>query len=132
MPDNNNLKGKTMQVQKNSPSFGRLTRDEKTISKELYNAIKETPTVKKFGRKYNATVSLDSFYSSRIPNKTQLGLRFENITPVNIFSKVKNFFRKNFLVKTVLLKTHAVNEQELINSLSKKSANAIINLYKKI
>ena len=119
-----------MKVEKNNPSFGRLVRNPKTISPELYKAIVNTPAVKKFARRYDALVSVEPFYSSKQHNKIQMGLRFENITPSHIFSRIKKLITKSESYKTLQFNTHAVDEAGLVESLQKKHPSAITKLYK--
>ena len=52
-----------MKVQ-NKPSFGHIIKDP-NISKEMHKRIMKTPVVKKFAKRYNATMSVESFFSNR-------------------------------------------------------------------
>ena len=119
-----------MKVQ-NKPSFGHIIKDP-NISIEMHKRIMKTPVVKKFAKRYNATMSVESFFSSREQHKLQLGLKFYEITPKNIFSRIKNAITGKISTKTILLKTHAVDEEGLLKSLSKTKSDTLVKIYKEV
>ena len=114
----------------NAVSFGRLTRDKYTMTKEMFETVSNIPVVKNFAKEFKATVSFDPFYSSRPGNRSQLALTFNDIKPSTFLGKVKAFFNGNKL-NSIMLKTHAVNEEEFFVSLSKKPADALIKIFNK-
>ncbi len=120
-----------MKVSHNTPSFGRITKDP-NISKEMYKTIMKTPVVKKFAKRYNATMAIEPFFSSREQHKLQLGLKFYEITPKNIFRRIKNAISSEVTTKTILLKTHAVDEEGLLKSLSKTKSDTLTKIYKEV
>lgn len=112
-----------------SQSFGMLKRDA-TMTKAMFNVISDAPAVKKFGEKYDATLSVGTFLSSKTPNKVQYSLRFEDIKPKSFVEKVKNMFSKK-VTNEVRLKTHATNENDFIDHISEQRSNAVLNIYNK-
>ncbi len=113
-----------------STSFGSLKRDPVSMSKSMFEALSQAPAVKKFGKNYDATLSVGSFFSSKEPNKKQLALRFEDIKPKSLTAKVKDFFSKK-LHSEVRLKTHADNDKDFVAEVVNKKSNSVLNIYKK-
>ncbi len=119
-----------MKIQNQNPSFGRIIKSP-NMTTEMYKTIMKTPAVKKFAKKFNAKMSIEQFYSSKSPQKLQMGLRFANIESKNIFSRIKQAAKGIATAKTILLKTHSVDEEGLIKSLSHTEPKALLNIYKK-
>lgn len=115
------------QVRNDSVVFNGLSRDV-NVSKPLFDALIQAPTVKKFGEKFNATLSVDTFLSSK--NKVQYAIRIDNIEPNNFWEKLKQRVLDS-KVKSVVLKTHATSETELVSSVSKMKSNTLMHIYKK-
>lgn len=117
------------QVRNDSVVFNGLSRDV-NVSKPLFDALIQAPTVKKFGEKFNATLSVDTFLSSKNKNKVQYAIRIDNIEPNNFLEKLKQRVLDS-KVKSVVLKTHATSETELVSSVSKMKSNTLMHIYKK-
>lgn len=111
-----------------STSFGGLKRDPYSMSKAMFETLSQAPAVKKFGKNYDATLSVGTFFSSKSSKKPQLALRFEDIKPISFFAKVKQLFSKK-LHSEVRLKTHAVNDADFIKEVSGKHSNTVLNIY---
>ena len=109
-------------------NFGQLHRYSSLMSKELFSQVSKASCVKKFAKGYNADVFVKKFPSSKNPEKQQLALIIENITPSTYFTKIKQIFSKN-RTKIVALKTHAENENDFVNEITKCSSNSILNIY---
>ena len=120
-----------MKVQNTQPSFGRIVRDS-SLSEEMYKALMDTQVVREFAKKYNAKMEIESFLSTKTPHKPQWGLRFTDITPKNIFTRIANVINQKITNKTILLKTHSDNEEGLLKSLSNIKSNSLIKIYKDI
>ena len=116
-----------MKVQNSQPSFGRIVRDP-SLSKETFQSIIKTPAVKEFAKNYSATISTEEFLSGRNPGKVQIGLRLTDIKPKNIFKAIKNKLFAETQYKSILVKTHAVDEKGLISSLSNNKISSIIKM----
>lgn len=119
---------KTQNVTSTPVAFSALKRDPDCISRAMFNAIKEAPAVKKFGEKYNATVSCDLFASSKDTKKIQMALTLKNIEPVSIKDKLLNIFGKK-KSDSIQLKTHALNEEDFIKSVSRKKSDTLFDIY---
>lgn len=113
-----------------SVAFGALRRDSASMSKTLFDAVSETPAVKKFGEKFDATLSIESFYSKKQPLRSQLSLSFEDIKPKSVFEKIKKRFSKN-PITSINLKTRATNEDEFVTSLANKDSDSVFKIYNK-
>lgn len=113
-----------------SQSFGALKPDTASMTKAMFNTLSQAPAVKKFGKKYDATLSIGTFLSSKDPNKIQYSLRFEDIKPRSFVEKLKSRFSKK-VSNELRLKTHATNENDFIDQVSEQRANAVLNIYNK-
>lgn len=109
-------------------NFGNLKRDVTSVSTELFEHLSEAPAVKNFASKFNATLSVDNFRSSKHTDKVQLALRFEDIKPKTFVQKLKTFFTNN-KTESLKWKTHATNEEELAKSIDNLKSETFTNLY---
>ena len=116
---------------KNPQSFGRIYMEKSGITKELFNSLKDTPALKKFGENYDAYLSIDSFLSSKVKDRVQLFIRLTDIKPVKLINKLIDRFRMKNKPNYIVLKTHATTEEELIKSIKNKPSNTLLNLYHK-
>ena len=120
-----------MQVQKiqdNSTAFGHIYR-EQNVPRALFDSLIQTPAVKKFGEKFDAVLSVDTFYSSREKNRIQYALKMDEITPRGVLGKLKKIISGN-KISSIKLKTHALSEEELRESVANMRSNTLLNIYK--
>lgn len=109
-------------------SFGNLKREPGSIDEKLFNEISTSPAMNNFSKKYDATISIDHYMSKKNDNKTSLFVVLENIKPKSIIEKIKNKLTGNKINSSIILKTHATNQAELINSLKKVEFNKVKEL----
>lgn len=110
--------------------FGSFKRDPVTMSKTLFDSIKDAPAVKAFGEKFEGTLSCDVFQSSRHKDRVQFALSVNDIKPINFKDKVRDFLNQNS-VSSIQLKTHAVNEKDFIASVNRKDSETLFDIYNK-
>ena len=118
------------QVKNETVSFGLLKR-ESLLSQKIFDGLLETPAVKKFGEKFDATLSVDSFISSKDNKRIQYELNVSDIKskPKNVFDKLFSRFQPS---KTeIVLKTHATTEEDLVERISKMRSNTLFDIYNK-
>lgn len=113
-----------------SVSFGRLTRDNITMTKDMFKIVSDMPVVKTFGQKFNARVTMDSFLSSRPGNRPQMALTFTNVRPKTLFGKLKALINHN-KTESIMLKTRATNIDDFYASLANKPKDALLKIYNK-
>ena len=120
-----------MRVQNNNgftPVFGTLYPDADGISNELFQKVIKTPPVKKFAKHFDGSLGIDHFISSTDIQRTQKALYIENIEPKNIFIRLIRFLSgKKY--NAIMLKTKAVNEDELVAELNSFDKNSLIKIY---
>lgn len=117
------------QIRNDSTAFNGLSRDV-NVPKHIFDALSETPTVKKFGEKFNATLSVDTFLSSQNNNKVQYALKINDIEPKGFIAKLQQMFSGN-KTESIKLKTHATSEEGLVASVSKMKSNTLMHIYEK-
>lgn len=96
----------------------------------VYDAVKSSKAVNKFGKKYNAEINYVMMGSSKDNKIAHPALIINNISPVNIFNKLLNKFRGipnegQFFYFT----THGTEESDLCRKLAKIDENYLINKY---
>ncbi len=119
----NNYEAKT-----NNITFGNMKRDSYSMTKELFDRVVEYPAVKEFSQKYNAVVAVDSFFSSRVPNRAQYALVLKEIEPKSFWGKVKNLFTKQN-ADSITLKTRANSLDDFERSVANKEENCLLDIY---
>lgn len=115
----------------NPQSFGRIYMENSGITKELFNSLKDTPALKKFGENYDAYLSTGKFFSSRVKDRVQLFIRLTDIKPVKLITKFMDNIHKKNKMDYIILKTHATTEEELVKSIKNKPSDTLFNLYRK-
>ena len=107
-------------------SFGNLKRDPNSIDEKLFNEISKTHAINGFSKNYNANISIEGYMQNN--NKTSLYLFLENIKPKNLIEKITNIITNKKLNSSILIKTHATNHTELVDSLKKVKLEKIKEL----
>lgn len=124
-------KMKTQPINHSTPmAFKGYRRDASTMSKALFDTVKEYPVVKTFGDKFDATMSVRSFGSSKNPLRSQLSLVLEDIKPATLLGKAKSLFVKP-RYESIALKTRATNEEDFITEIANQHSNSLFMIYKK-
>ena len=122
---------KTQRINYATPmAFGALKRDSSTMTKALFNIVSEYPAVKEFGKKYDATLSVSAFYSSKNPSRQQLALTFDDIKPKGFVEKIKQAFSKK-VVNAIRVKTHATNEEDFLAEIANQHTDSSFRIYNK-
>ena len=119
-----------MKVQNtNTPMvFQGLKYDNFTMKKELFEQVKNIPVVKKFGKNYDATLTVDMFLSRNDDGRRQFGLGVYDIAPKSIKARVKSMF-SSIKPSHITLKTHAQNESDFLRSLNRSTSNTLLDIY---
>lgn len=107
-----------------------MKRDSYTMTKELFDRVIEYPAVKEFSKKYNAVVSVDSFFSSKVPNRAQYALILKEIEPKSFLGKIKKFFTKQ-TENYITLKTRANNLDDFERAVAHREENCLLDIYNK-
>lgn len=111
-------------------TFCAYQRDASTMSKKMFDLVSRYPAIDKFGKKYDATIGVGKFLSTKDITRQQLSLVFENIKPKSIFGKIKNYFSPNPPV-AMRLKTRATNEEEFLAELANLHTDTLFKIYAK-
>ena len=119
------------QINNNSTSFGKFYKDA-NLPQHIFDRLLETPPVKKFGEKYNATLAVDAFFSSRDNKTIQYKLKVTDIEkrPRNFLDKILMFIKPE-KTNHIELKTHAISEEGVLDSISRKKSSALLELMEK-
>ena len=81
-----------------------------------------------FAKHFDGSLGIDHFISSTDIQRTQKALYIENIEPKNIFIRLIRFLSgKKY--NAIMLKTKAVNEDELVAELNSFDKNSLIKIY---
>lgn len=122
---------KTQPINHSTPmAFKGYRRDASTMSKALFDTVKEYPAVKKFGDRYDAKMSIQSFGRTKNPLKSQLGLVLEDIKPATLLGKARSLFVKP-RYESIALKTRATNEEDFITEIANQRSNSLFMIYNK-
>lgn len=114
-----------------SPTFGGINvLGVDNMPAAIHKAIKESPAINKFGKRYNADISYALMGSATNKNIIHPALIISNISPVTFFRKVIDKFRGienngDFLY----LPTHGSKESDLSRKLTSVSENYLIKKY---
>lgn len=121
---------KTESIKTYSPNFGMIyIPRESNMSENLIKAIKRSPAVRKFGRRYNATLGIQHFSSTSVPGRINYGLIFENIKPSNPITALLSLFRGNKNGRYICYNSGKDTKEGLIHILERLKKNTFINLY---
>ena len=101
----------------------------KTFNANIAEQILDAPTVKAFGKKYDATLGMQLFQSSnpKKVSKDYIALTVSNIKPANLLVRIIDMFKTP--VDSIALKTHALNDEMFVKSISMKSKNTLTDIY---
>lgn len=100
------------------------------IPDHVYAGIKDAPALKKFGKDYDAFVSMGAFISSKHEGRKQLSLNLDNIVPKSLKAKVASKLTKSDPCDYVVVKTHATNHEDFITAIWNRSSKLIKDMYK--
>ena len=108
-------------------SFGAL-RPESSMPKEVYEAIKQAPAIKKFAKNFDANISLGLYVSTKNPTKVCYSLCFKDVKPVSLIERAKKLLGFGKSSREMVLKTHAQNTDDFVKSINSKPENALYKL----
>lgn len=121
-----------MNVEKvQSPAFGAVNiSGDKNMPKVVYNALLESKTIEKFGKRYNADVSYILMKSSKDPELTHPALIVSDISPVNLFRKIVDKFKRiDNEGQFFYVSSHGTKPSDLSDKLTKVPDNYLIDKY---
>lgn len=108
-------------------SFGALKPDS-AMPKEVFEAIKQAPALKKFAKDFDAYISVGSYTSAKNPAKVRYSLHLSDVKPVSLMERAKKLLGFGKSSREMVLKTHAQNTDDFVKSINSKPENALYKL----